>query len=102
MKPWLGASLVVAAWCASQGACGQEPVCAEQKLASPDGPGVRVGKDCMREEGTFHHGELWGPGKVTGRDGTAYEGEFINGRLFGYGKMTRKPPDMQLVRGHVP
>jgi hypothetical protein len=66
--------------------------CAEQKLAAPDGPGVKVTKDCIREEGTFRGGRLWGKAKVTQQDGTVHEGEFIDGRLWGYGKMTRGAP----------
>jgi hypothetical protein len=99
MKRWLGACLLAAALSASQGAHGKDPVCAEQNLASPNGPGVRIRKDCMREEGTFLRGELWGPGKVTSSNGTVSEGEFINGRLFGYGKVTYKPPDMRWYEG---
>lgn len=99
MNAWLRASLLVVTLVASRWAAGQEPGCVEQALASPNGPGVRIHKNCKREEGSFRNGELWGPGKVVDSEGRVYEGEFINGRLFGYGKVTYKPPDMRWYEG---
>lgn len=95
MKPWLVVGLLAAAWCAASAQA--QDACPEQKLASPDGPGVRVGKDCRREEGTFRRGALWGQGKVTSPNGMVSEGQFIAGRLFGRGKVTR--PDKRWHEG---
>lgn len=95
MKRWLRIGLVAATGCATA-AHAQDP-CPEQKLALPDGPGVRVSKDCLREEGTFRRGALWGQGKVTAPSGIVSEGQFIDGRLFGRGKVTR--PDKRWHEG---
>ncbi len=92
----LGVGLLAATVCAATSALAQD-ACPEQKLASPDGPGVRVGKDCLREEGSFRGRALWGQGKVTAPSGIVSEGQFLNGRLFGPGKVTR--PDKRWHEG---
>lgn len=61
--------------------------CEEQKLASPDGPGVIVRSDCRRIEGEFRNGLLSGRGKVTHADGQIEEGDFRRGRLWGIGRI---------------
>lgn len=67
--------------------------CAVQEITSPNGPGVRVGSDCSREEGQFFNGRLWGQGKYTSSQGTVSEGEFVDGRLHGIGKVTKPGTD---------
>jgi hypothetical protein len=76
-----------------------QDACPEQNLESPNGPGAKVTKDCLREEGTFRNGRLWGRGKVTTQDGTVYEGDFIDGRLWGHGRMTRAAPRKSWYEG---
>jgi len=91
--------LALAALAGTVGVRAQDPKCPEQKLASPDGPGVMVKGDCTREEGMFRNGRLWGQGKVTASDGTVYEGEFIEGQLWGQGKTTRAAPQKSWHEG---
>src|SRR5689334_9853197 len=79
-------SIVVIALCATSGNVGAQE-CAEQRLASPNGPGVIVRRDCTRFEGTFRDGLLQGKGKITRRENVE-EGDFIRGRLWGTGKIT--------------
>lgn len=90
--------LVACAIALSVPAWAQSPVCPEQKLASPNGPGVRVSADCTREEGTFSNGRLWGQGKFT-RNGIVYEGRFIDGQLNGPGRITYPAPDQRWHEG---
>lgn len=74
--------------CMSMGRSLRGEECTVQPLASPNGPGVRVDADCMRAEGTFFQGELWGKGKFTDPYmGAVYEGDFVEGRLHGYGRV---------------
>lgn len=85
--------------------------CPEQRLSSPNGPGVMVNRYCRRtegqfrdsllqgkgkitypgdriEEGDFSRGRLWGNGKITFNDSRVAEGQFVDGRLSGQGKIT--------------
>lgn len=61
--------------------------CQEQRLASPNGPGVTVTTSCVRHEGVFRDRLLHGKGKITYRDNWTEEGDFIRGRLWGAGRI---------------
>jgi hypothetical protein len=91
--------LVVVAVLASTHAVLAQQQCEPQEPASRNGPGVRVGSDCRREEGTFVDGRLWGQGKVVDASGVVYQGQFVEGYLFGPGKVTYPAPDERWYSG---
>jgi hypothetical protein len=62
--------------------------CPEQRLSSPNGPGVMVNRYCRRTEGQFRDGLLQGKGKITQPNNRTEEGDFSRGRLWGNGKIT--------------
>lgn len=101
---------VLLAFLVPAGALAQQR-CPEQRLSSPNGPGVVVNQYCVRqegefrdgllhgkgrhsyptdrvEEGDFRRGRLWGRGRIAYADGRVAEGEFVDGRLSGLGRIS--------------
>jgi len=78
--------------------------CPEQRLSSPNGPGVMVNRYCRRTEGQFRDGLLQGKGKVTYPNNRIEEGDFSRGRLWGNGKITfndNRTAEGQFVDGRM-
>jgi hypothetical protein len=82
--------------------------CQEQKLASQNGPGVMVDRNCVRYEGEFRDGKLNGQGKVTypeSEQNQVLEGTFYQGQLWGQGSVTsdsgREKVEGEFVEGRL-
>jgi len=84
---WIIRSVIAAAIALPTCVLGQS--CPQQRLKSPNGPGVMVDVACNRYEGEFLNGRLHGRGKITRHNGDTEDGIFQNGYLSGAGVLSR-------------